>query len=161
MTTVTRRYRFPASHRLYLPTLNAADNLRLFGKCSNPFGHGHDYVLSVTVKGKVDAHSGLIVRTRDLDELVEQEILQMLRYRNLNADVAQFEQVVPTTENVALVIAHLLESQWGSRFGDQPHVRLWRIHLQETDRNGFEVRANDFHPKIALIARPESTVLHV
>jgi 6-pyruvoyltetrahydropterin/6-carboxytetrahydropterin synthase len=138
MTTITRRYRFSASHRLHSPALSAAENAQLYGKCNNPFGHGHDYVLEVTVKGKVDAFSGLIVPVPKLDRLVEYEILQLFASRNINSDVPQFASRVATTENVALVIADLLEEHWEAYLGNTG-ARLYKVHLQETDRNGFEI----------------------
>lgn len=138
MITVTRRYRFSASHRLHSPALSAAENAQLYGKCNNPFGHGHDYVLEVTAQGKVDAFTGLIVPIPKLDRLVDYEILQLFASRNINLDVPQFAHRVPTTENVALVIANLLEEHWKAYLGDTG-ARLYRVHLQETDRNGFEI----------------------
>jgi 6-pyruvoyltetrahydropterin/6-carboxytetrahydropterin synthase len=145
MITLTRRYRFSASHRLHSPELSAAENAQLYGKCNNPFGHGHDYVLEVTATGKVDAFTGLVVSIPKLDRLVEYEILQLFASRNLNLDVPQFANRVPTAENVALVIANLLEEHWKAYLGDTG-ARLYRVHVQETDRNGFEV----------LLAAPET-----
>ena len=104
-TKFTRRYRFCASHRLHSEQLTEADNRTVYGKCNNPFGHGHDYVLDVTVAGPTDPATGLLLRTADLDQLVNSEILTVFSYRNLNQDVAEFSRLVPTTENVALVIA--------------------------------------------------------
>jgi 6-pyruvoyltetrahydropterin/6-carboxytetrahydropterin synthase len=128
MITLTRRYHFSASHRLHSPALSAAENARIFGKCNNPFGHGHNYMLDVTVPA-----SGLIVNVPALDRLVTDHVLKLFSNRNINLDIPQFAHLIPTTENVTLVIADLLKDQ----------VRLVRIHIQETDRNGFEVLLND------------------
>src|SRR5258705_5947340 len=87
---LTRRYHFRASHRLNLPELSPAENQRLFGKCNYPFGHGHDYVLEVTVAGVVDERTGLIVRVSELDQLVREKVLQLFAYRYINEDVPQF-----------------------------------------------------------------------
>lgn len=140
MTTLTRRYRFPASHRLHSPVLSEAENARLYGKCNNPFGHGHDYVLEVTVSGPVNPTTGLIVPIARLDHFVADVILQRFAYRNINLDVPEFQSLVPTTENVAEVIADLLQRNW-HRIADSRAAapRLDRVHLQETDRNGFEL----------------------
>lgn len=135
MISITRRYRFSASHRLHVPSLSEARNAKLFGKCNNPFGHGHDYVLSVTVAGEVDEQTGLILPTNLLDKLVETNVLELVSHRNLNRDVPAFDEIVPTTENLALLVAGLLESTWP----EEIEARLARVHVQETDRNGFEV----------------------
>jgi 6-pyruvoyltetrahydropterin/6-carboxytetrahydropterin synthase len=138
MTTLTRRYHFPASHRLNLPELSLEENQRLFGKCNYPFGHGHDYVLEVTVAGVVDEQTGLIVRVAEVDQLVREKVLQLFAYRYINVDVPQFAALVPTTENIALVIGDLLEKYWPA-YIKQNDARLARVHVQETDRNGFEI----------------------
>jgi len=141
MITLTRRYHFSASHRLHSAALGEAENARLYGKCNNPYGHGHDYVLEVTVAGNIDETTGLLLPIARLDRLVQNQVLHLFSHRNLNLDLPQFARLVPTTENVALVIAELLERQWhllnDSQTGTAP--RLHRVHVQETDRNGFEV----------------------
>jgi len=131
--TLTRRYRFPASHRLHTSALSDAENAQLYGKCNNPFGHGHDYVLDITVEGAPDA-SGQIVKRDALDALVTREVLARLEHRNLNCDVPQLRGKVTTTENLALVIQSLLSSRW-----DLPS-RLAAVRVSETDRNSFELR---------------------
>ena len=138
MISLTRRYHFPASHRLHAVQLSEAENVRLYGKCNNPFGHGHDYVLALTISGTLDPLSGLLVPLARLDEFVATKILRLFAYRNINVDVPQFAGLVPTTENVALVIGDLVRQNWAEFFGDLP-VRASSVHVQETDRNGFEV----------------------
>jgi 6-pyruvoyltetrahydropterin/6-carboxytetrahydropterin synthase len=160
MITLTRRYRFSASHRLHVPSLGDERNAELFGKCNNPFGHGHNYVLSVTVEGEIDEQTGLIIHTGRLDRLVETKVLKLLAHRNLNADVPQFSELVPTTENLALVIAGLLENEWAEWFPVESGARLWRVHVQETDRNGFEVLLSH-PPRPFVIRNQESTAVHV
>src|SRR5271167_2377146 len=103
--TLTRRYPFAASHRLHSYELSLAENARLYGKCNNPYGHGHDYVLEVTVGGSIDPETGVLVPLKELDDLVETQVLKLFRNRNINMDVAPFKELVPTTENVVLVIA--------------------------------------------------------
>jgi 6-pyruvoyltetrahydropterin/6-carboxytetrahydropterin synthase len=139
MITVTRRYRFSASHRLHSSRLSGAENQRLYGKCNNPFGHGHDYVLGVTASGAVDPITGLILDRAKLDRLVKEKILGVFASRNLNLDVPEFASMVPTTENIALVIAEILERFWNFYLGRETRARLCRVHLQETERNGFEI----------------------
>jgi 6-pyruvoyltetrahydropterin/6-carboxytetrahydropterin synthase len=135
---LTRKYRFPASHRLHTPLLSDSENARVFGKCNNPYGHGHDYELSVTLSGTVNAETGQLVPIERLDEYVREKVLSRFANRYLNVDVAEFRDLVPTTENVLLVIAGLLEEHWAERFGsDGPSLAC--IHVQETGRNGFEL----------------------
>ena len=138
MISVTRVYRFSASHRLHTPQLSDAENASLFGKCNNPHGHGHDYVLSVTSAGRPDPRSGLLLRLQELDDLVQAKVLNVFSHRNMNVDIPQFQHTVPTTENVALLIADLLEESW-QQFIATGNARLHRVHIQETARNGFEV----------------------
>ncbi len=88
MITLTRRYHFSASHRLHVDALSDQENSEIFGKCNNPFGHGHDYILSVTVQGRAGAKTGLIVQVSALDNLVETEVLSLFAHRNINLDVA-------------------------------------------------------------------------
>jgi 6-pyruvoyltetrahydropterin/6-carboxytetrahydropterin synthase len=123
---------------LHSALLTEIENAATFGKCNNPHGHGHDYVLSVTVAGSVDAPTGLLVPVGELDRLVEAEILALFSYRNMNIDVPQLADMVPTTENVALLIADLLRDHWG-KYVSTNKARLCRVHVQETERNGFEV----------------------
>jgi 6-pyruvoyltetrahydropterin/6-carboxytetrahydropterin synthase len=139
---LTRRYRFSASHRLHSLALTDGENRALYGKCNNPFGHGHDYVLEVTIAGTPDPLTGLIMPRHDLDQWVESKVLKLFDHRNINTDVPAFAAHVPTTENVALLIARLLAEDWPHAF---PAVRgrLARVHILETDRNGFEVLINE------------------
>ena len=132
--TLTRRYRFAASHRLNTEALSAEENARLYGKCNNPFGHGHDYVLDVTVAGPVDP-SGQIVKRHDLDRLVQEQVLARLDHLNLNCDVPELRRQVPTTENLASAIEKMLTSQWTLP------ARLTCVRISETARNTFELEA--------------------
>jgi 6-pyruvoyltetrahydropterin/6-carboxytetrahydropterin synthase len=161
MTTITRRYHFSASHRLHASELSNAENAAIFGKCNNPYGHGHDYVLSVTVEGPVDTETGLIVNIRTLDGMVGELILQVFAHRNLNLDLACFAHTIPTTENVVHVIAHVLDEHWTTWFREQPAARLARIHVQETDRNGFEIVMKTWRNRRALLFRNESVGVNV
>ena len=141
MTSLTRRYAFSASHRLDSSELSAAENARLFGKCNNPFGHGHDYVLEVTVAGEPDAASGLIVPVSWLDKLVADKILRLFRNRYINMDVAEFAHLVPTTENVTQVGADLLARDWRENIGEGT-ARLEKVRIEETGRNSCEIWLN-------------------
>ena len=140
MIRLTRRYRFSASHRLHSDQFSEARNRELYGKCNNPFGHGHDYVLDVTVSGPVDAATGQAVRVAALDRLVRHGVLADFEQRNFNEDVREFSCAVPTSENIIAVIEDRLKKRWASEFPG-PWPRLERISLQETRKNRFELRS--------------------
>jgi 6-pyruvoyltetrahydropterin/6-carboxytetrahydropterin synthase len=109
----------------------------LYGKCNHPFGHGHDYILEVTVEGPVDPQTGLILPLARLDELVQQRVLRLFASRYINLDVPDFAELVATTENMARVITRILLDGWRDVIGDG--VALRRIHIRETRRNSFEI----------------------
>lgn len=138
MIRLTRRYRFSASHRLHAGQLSEAENRELYGKCSNPYGHGHDYLLEVSVRGPVEERSGRAADLAALDRLVLAEAVRPFDHRNLNEDVPEFAAVVPTTENLALEIQQRLRRSWSAAFPGQ-WPRLDGIKIRETKRNTFEI----------------------
>jgi len=125
-----RRYHFSASHRLHSAHLTEEENCRVFGKCNNPFGHGHNYVLEVSVSGKVDPATGMIANLADLDGFVEKAVLQVFDHKSLNEDVAVFQEKVPTTENLCIDIYERLKGF--------AHAKLERVRIEETRNNSFE-----------------------
>lgn len=127
---VTSRYRFAAAHRLDTPALSPEENRKLYGKCNNPFGHGHDYILDVTVEGPVDG-DGLVVNRRAFDTLVRGAVLDQLDHKNLNVDLPQFASSVPTTENLASVVHDFLMAAWTLP------AKLVKVRISETERNTF------------------------
>jgi 6-pyruvoyltetrahydropterin/6-carboxytetrahydropterin synthase len=138
---VTRRYRFAASHRLHSPRFSEKENQELYGKCNNPFGHGHDYLLSVTVAGPADPATGLVVNIPALDHLVAEQVVRDFDHKFLNADLREFDELVPTSENILRVIEDRLQAHWSAAFpGLWP--RLEKIRLRETRRNVVELRAS-------------------
>ena len=138
MISVSRRYRFSASHRLHVPAFSDLENDQLFGKCNNPFGHGHNYEVEVTVDGQIDAATGRAVDLTALDALISNTVVARYDHRNLNAELPEFARTVPTTENLGLEIEKLLRQRWPAAFpGGMP--RLQRIRISETERNIFEV----------------------
>ncbi len=141
MFRVTRRYAFAASHRLHSGELSEAQNRLLYGKCNNPYGHGHNYVIDVSVRGPLDA-AGRAVDIEQLDELVNRQVIEPFDHRNLNVEVAVFAQVVPTSENLGFEICRRLKQHWKEVFpGDWP--KLEKIRIEETPRNIFEVGADE------------------
>jgi 6-pyruvoyltetrahydropterin/6-carboxytetrahydropterin synthase len=129
---LTRRYRFCASHRLHSPELSEAENRRVYGKCNNPHGHGHNYAVEVTVAGPVDERTGMVANLADLDGYVEREVVEAFDHKYLNAEVDEFRRTVPTTENLCREIYRRLESF--------PAARLERVRIEETAANSFEYR---------------------
>ena len=127
---VTSRYRFAAAHRLDTPALSVEENRKLYGKCNNPFGHGHDYILDVTVDGPVD-DNGLVVNRAAFDAIVRGAVLEKLDHKNLNIDLVEFANEVPTTENLAMVVRDYLTAAWTLP------AKLVRVRLSETERNTF------------------------
>jgi len=138
MLRLTRSYRFSASHRLHAAALTEEQNQELYGKCNNPWGHGHNYVLQVSVAGPLNSATGQVVNPRALDALVEEHAIAALDHRDLNRDVQGLGEVVPTSENLALEIERRLRAAWPRSFPDgQPS--LAGIRLLETKRNSFEI----------------------
>jgi 6-pyruvoyltetrahydropterin/6-carboxytetrahydropterin synthase len=137
MVYLTRRYRFSASHRLHNDALTVEENARLYGKCDNAFGHGHNYVLEVTVAGEVDVATGMVLDLAILDGAVQREVIDRFDLSNLNLDSDRFRTLVPTTENVCIEIYGLLRDKLNGGSG-WPTARLDRIRLEETNSNAFE-----------------------
>jgi 6-pyruvoyltetrahydropterin/6-carboxytetrahydropterin synthase len=125
-----RRYRFAASHRLHSARLSDEENLRSYGKCNNPLGHGHNYVVEICVSGDVDPATGMIANLADLDGFVEREILDAFDHRSLNDEVPAFRAEVPTTENLCVEIFRRVRAF--------PKAKLERVRVEETSNNSFE-----------------------
>lgn len=141
---LTRRYRFSASHRLFTDTLSEAENRAIFGKCANPYGHGHDYALDVSVRGPLDGHTGRIIDLDLLDRMVRETIVEPMEHSNLNVDIDEFKggEFVPTTENLAVVVRNRLARAWNSYFDSRvpfSEAALDKIRIEETKRNIFEI----------------------
>ena len=134
MIRLTRRYSFSASHRLHSASLDEETNRQVYGKCNNPYGHGHNYTVEISVQGPIDAQTGLAVNLQSLDAFVGDSVLKTLDHRNLNAEVEEFRHLVPTTENLAIVIEQRLRARWPESFPP-----LEKIRIAETERNIFEV----------------------
>ncbi len=131
MVYLTRVYEFSAAHRLHSYSLSDDENRNIFGKCNNPAGHGHNYVLEVTVKGDVDAKTGLVAGLNLLDDVVEKQVYSRFDYKHLNLDTPEFETLNPTSENFVKVLWDVIE----------PHLQpviLHRLRLRETPKNHFD-----------------------
>lgn len=127
---LTRRYWFSASHRLHCDSMSAVENEKVYGKCNNPYGHGHNYALEVTVAGQVDAKTGMVCDLADLDRLVDKKIMQRFGHENLNM-LEEFSNLVPTTENLCVAIYTILHEGLFQ-------AKLEKVRLEETMLNSFE-----------------------
>ncbi len=125
-----RRYTISASHRLHAATLSAEENRATYGKCNNPHGHGHNYVVEVLVGGKVDTETGMVVNLGALDAVVHARVVERFDHANLNLDPL-FVNRVPTTENLCRVVFGLLKDAL-------PAGELARVRVEETENNFFE-----------------------
>jgi 6-pyruvoyltetrahydropterin/6-carboxytetrahydropterin synthase len=125
-----RRYMLSASHRLHSEALTAEQNQAAYGKCNNPHGHGHNYVIEVLAGGPVDAETGMVVNLAELDEAVRTRVLERFDHTNLNLD-AIFTERVPTTENLCRAIFDLLKESV------EP-VKMVQVRVEETENNFFE-----------------------
>ncbi len=130
---LTRRESFSASHRLWNPNLTEARNTELFDKCANPNGHGHNYVLEVTVAGEVLSESGYVIDLKKLKAIIRTEIIQYVDHKHLNLDVEFLKGILPTAENLARVFWRVLEPKITDG-------KLFSIRLHETENNVIEYR---------------------
>jgi 6-pyruvoyltetrahydropterin/6-carboxytetrahydropterin synthase len=127
-----RRYRFAASHRLHSAQLSEGENSRIYGKCNNPYGHGHNYTVEVRFSGAVDPATGMIANLFDLDAFVNERVIEPFDHCSLQHEVPAFLEVVPTTENLCMEIYERLKSF--------PRAKLEAVRIEETSNNSFEVR---------------------
>jgi 6-pyruvoyltetrahydropterin/6-carboxytetrahydropterin synthase len=123
MVYLTRKIEFSAAHRYHNPAFSAEENRRIFGKCNNPNGHGHNYVLEVTVGGETDPQTGMVLDLKELKELMEREVMERMDHRSLNDEVPELAGQIPTCETIAAFIWKLLEPK--IRLGRLTRVRLW------------------------------------
>jgi 6-pyruvoyltetrahydropterin/6-carboxytetrahydropterin synthase len=126
MIFLTRRAEFSSAHYYWNDRWSPEENARVFGKCANRNGHGHNYTLEVTVAGDVDATSGFVVDLKKLKEILEREVVSVYDHRHLNLEVPEFRTVIPTTENIAIAIWRRLE-------GKIPGAKLHRVRVYEMD----------------------------
>ena len=129
-----RRYRFSASHRLHAASLSEEANRATFGKCNNPYGHGHNYIVEVIYGGEVDLQTGMVANLTDLDTFAAEHLLDRFGQANLNMDPV-FAETVPTTENLAAYLYGI--------FAKFPQAAIYRIHVEETSNNSFDFCGSD------------------
>ena len=134
MVYLTRKIEFAASHVYHNPTLSASENKRIFGKCNNPHGHGHNYTVEVRFSGPIDRATGMISNLADLDKFVNEHVIEPFDHHSLNEEVPAFQNAVPTTEILCIEIFQRLKSF--------PHAKLEAVRVQETTNNSFEYAGN-------------------
>lgn len=125
---VCRRETFNAAHRLHNPAFDDQKNEEIFGKCNNPSYHGHNYALETWVEGKIDPQTGYVIDLKILSDIIQEEILESFDHRNLNLDCPDFKDIIPTAENIAVVIWNKIRKRLDPKF--KLEIRLW-----ETERN--------------------------
>lgn len=126
---LTRRYHFSASHRLHVDALTPDENRATFGKCNNPYGHGHNYIAQITFSGHVNPATGMVTNLADLDAFAARELLAHFDHANLNT-LECFRDLVPTTENLCIEIWRI--------FAEYPHADLEHVRVEETSNNAFD-----------------------
>ena len=127
---LSRRYRISASHRLHADSYSPEKNRAVYGKCNHPHGHGHNYVVEVTVSGAVDPVTGMVCNLGELDGFVQREVVARFDQTNLNLD-GKFRRLVPTTENLCVEIYNVVQSGFAQ-------AKLERVRVEETSNNFFE-----------------------
>ena len=128
---VCRRVNFNAAHRLYRKDWSDEKNDAIFGKCNNPNFHGHNYVMEVWIEGHIDPETGYVIDLKILKDIIKEEIVERFDHKNLNLDCSEFENLIPTAENIILVSWNLLRSRLDEKF--KLKLKLW-----ETENNIFE-----------------------
>jgi len=133
---LTRRETFAAAHRLFKPELSDEENFELFGKCSNPNWHGHNYTLEVVVAGEIDSDTGFVLDIKNLKELIKEHVISKVDHKNLNIDTEFMKGLNPTSENITVAI-------WNQLVDRIPNGRLYSVKLYETENNYFEYRGEE------------------
>lgn len=133
MVYITRREVFAASHRLFNPALSDEENFKIYDKCSNPNGHGHNYILEVVVAGEVNPQTGYLLDLKDLKKIIKKYVTEKLDHKNLNLDVDFLKGKITSSENIAIAIWEQLKDRL-------PTGRLYSVKLYETENNYVEYK---------------------
>ncbi len=135
MVYITRRETFAAAHRLFKEGLSDKENFELFGKCSNPNWHGHNYTLEVVVAGEVDPDTGFVLDIKQLKDIIREFVINKVDHKNLNVDTDFMRGLIPTSENITMAI-------WKQLVDKIPSGKLYSVKLYETENNYFEYRGD-------------------
>lgn len=133
MVYITRRETFAAAHRLFKPGLSDEENFKMFGKCSNPQWHGHNYTLEVVVAGKTDPETGFVMDLKELKKIIHKYVIDKVDHKNLNLDTDFMQEIIPTSENICIAIWNQLQDKITAG-------KLYAVKLYETENNYFEYR---------------------
>lgn len=133
MVYITRRETFSAAHRLFRPELSDEENLKIFGKCSNPNWHGHNYTLEVVIAGEINPETGFVLDAKELKKIIHQYVIDKVDHKNLNIDTDFMKGIIPTSENICVAI-------WNQLKDKIPSGKLYAVKLYETENNYFEYR---------------------
>lgn len=133
MVYVTRRETFAAAHRLFIPAKSDSENEKIFGKCSNPNWHGHNYTLEVVVRGKPNAETGFVIDIKLLKEIIRKYVLKKMDHKNLNTETDFMVGIIPTSENITMAI-------WRQLVDKISAGKLYSVKLYETENNYFEYK---------------------
>jgi 6-pyruvoyltetrahydropterin/6-carboxytetrahydropterin synthase len=128
MVYLTRRATFSAAHRLWSNQLSEKENYDIYGKCANPYGHGHNYVLEVTVRGAIDTRTGMVMNLTTMRDIINEQVVDHVDHKHLNYDVAWLEGIIPTAEMLAIKF-------WERLVHHFPPGLLYEVKLQETENN--------------------------
>lgn len=133
MVYITRRETFAAAHRLFNPGLSNEENFKMFGKCSNPKWHGHNYTLEVVVAGEPDPSTGFVLDIKELKKIIHQYVIDKVDHKNINEETDFMNNIIPTSENICIGI-------WNQLVDKIPNGKLYSVKLYETENNYFEYR---------------------
>jgi 6-pyruvoyltetrahydropterin/6-carboxytetrahydropterin synthase len=133
MVFITRKETFSASHKLNNENLSKEDNKRIYGKCNNDFGHGHNYILEVVIAGEIDETTGYLIDILQLKKIIKENIIDKVDHHHLNFDVEFMKNKIPTTENFAVAI-------WNELVNKIPNGKLYSVKLYETEKNYVEYK---------------------
>lgn len=133
MVYITRRETFAAAHRLFKPELSDEENVKIFGKCSNPKWHGHNYTLEVVVAGEPDPSTGFVLDIKELKKIIHTNVIDKVDHKNINEETDFMKNIIPTSENICIGI-------WNQLVDKIPNGNLYSVKLYETENNYFEYR---------------------
>ncbi len=133
MVYATRRETFSAAHRLYNPKFTDEENTRIFGKCSNPNWHGHNYILEIVVSGEIDSETGYLIDLKKLKNIIIENVIKHVDHKNLNTETVFMKGLIPTAENITVAI-------WKQLVDKIPNGKLFSVKIYETENNYFEYK---------------------
>jgi len=133
MVYVTRRETFSAAHRLFNPKFTPEENEKIFGKCSNPNWHGHNYILEVVVSGNPNPETGFVINLSELKKIIKEFVINKVDHKNLNTETDFMKGIIPSTENITVAI-------WKELYDKIPSGKLYSVKVSETENNFFEYR---------------------